>query len=284
MKHRIDPKVDCVFKALLGAEENRNLLVHFLNAVLAGELSTPISDVEILNPYNEKEFLDDKLSIVDVKAQDRQGQLYQIEIQMASYRSLPARILYAWADLYSQQLHSGQDYAELQPTYAIWLLADNLLPNDSDYAHHFRFRDDRGQVLEEHGGIWLLELNKFVANQVDTEQQRWLKLFKEGEQLDDTVLPEWMNTTEMRQVMSTLKRFSEKDRDYHAYQARQNYLRQQRTIEKELEQERQEKQAALQEKQTALQREAAALQEKQAALAEIERLKALLAEKREGKT
>ncbi len=101
MKHRIDPKVDCVFKALLGAEENRNLLVHFLNAVLAGELSAPISDVEILNPYNEKEFLDDKLSIVDVKAQDRQGQLYQVEIQLASYRSLPARIIYNWADLYS---------------------------------------------------------------------------------------------------------------------------------------------------------------------------------------
>jgi hypothetical protein len=38
MKHRIDPKIDCVFKALLGSEENRNLLVHFLNAVLNTEL------------------------------------------------------------------------------------------------------------------------------------------------------------------------------------------------------------------------------------------------------
>jgi len=32
MRHAIDPKIDCVFKALLGAEENRNLLIHFLNA------------------------------------------------------------------------------------------------------------------------------------------------------------------------------------------------------------------------------------------------------------
>jgi len=30
--------------------------------------------------------------------------------------------------------------------------------------------------------------------------------------------------------MNTLKQFSEKERDYHAYQARQNYLREQRTI------------------------------------------------------
>ncbi len=291
MKHRIAPKVDCVFKALLGAEENRHLLVHFLNAVLVGELNAPISDVEILNPYNDKEFLDDKLSIVDVKAQDRQGQIYQIEIQLASYRSLPARILYTWADLYSQQLHSGQDYAVLQPTYAIWLLGEPLFPNDPDYIRDFRLRDSQGRVLEAHGGIWLLELDKFAAERIETEQQRWLKFFKEGEQLDAEALPNWMKTDEMRQVMSTLKRFSEKDRDYHAYQARQNYLRQQRTIEKELEQERQEKQAALQEKQaalqrekTALQREETALQREEAALTEIERLKALLAGKRGGET
>jgi predicted transposase/invertase (TIGR01784 family) len=70
MKHQIDPKIDCVFKALLGAEDNRNLLVHFLNAILSADLSTPIATVDILNPYNDKEFVEDKLSIVDVKAHD----------------------------------------------------------------------------------------------------------------------------------------------------------------------------------------------------------------------
>ena len=52
MKHAIDPKVDCVFKALLGAERNRRLLIHFLNAILTGELAAPIVEVEIVNPYN----------------------------------------------------------------------------------------------------------------------------------------------------------------------------------------------------------------------------------------
>lgn len=66
MKHRIDPKVDCVFKALLGAEANRALLIHFLNAILSGEFAAPICEAQIPNPYNEKELPDDKLSIVDV--------------------------------------------------------------------------------------------------------------------------------------------------------------------------------------------------------------------------
>ena len=81
MKHPIDPKIDCVFKALLGAERNRRLLIHFLNAILAGELAAPLTEVEILNPYNEREFRDDQLSIVDVKARDQGGRLYPIEIQ-----------------------------------------------------------------------------------------------------------------------------------------------------------------------------------------------------------
>jgi len=73
VKHPIDPKVDCVFKALLGRPDNSNLLIHFLNAMLAEQLESPILEVVIENPFNEKEFLTDKLSIVDVKARDERA-------------------------------------------------------------------------------------------------------------------------------------------------------------------------------------------------------------------
>lgn len=286
MQHAIDPKIDCVFKALLGSDENRNLLVHFLNAFLAQELTEPLVWVEILNPYNDKEFLSDKLSIVDVKAKDSHDQLYQIEIQLTRYGHLPARIIYNWADLYSQQLKSGQDYGQLRPTYAIWLLAENLISGDSRYVHHYKMRDEQGQTFNHHGGIWLLELNKFNDKRIESEDQRWLKFFKDGEQLNDSTLPDWMNTREMKQAMSTLSTFSEKERQYHQYQARQEYLREQRTIQLELEQTGRALIQAKQREEAAQRREEAALQEKEsaqrreeAALAEIERLKALLAQK-----
>ena len=204
MKHQIDPKVDCVFRALLGAEENRNLLIHFLNAVLGEDLDAPIVAAVIVNPYNEKEFINDKLSIVDVKAQDKQQRLYQIEIQLSSYLLLRARIAYGWTDLYSQQLHSGQDYTRLQPTYAIWLLSDGLIQEAPGYIHDYRLRDRQGRLLLNCGGIWVLELSKMTLDLVVNEQQRWLKFFREGEQLNDAApLPEWMNTEEMRQAMNT---------------------------------------------------------------------------------
>jgi len=278
MKHQIDPKIDCVFKALLGAEDNSNLLVHFLNAIIGSDLAAPLAGVDILNPYNDKEYLEDKLSIVDVKARDINGNIYQIEIQLVNFANLPERILYNWADIYSQQLQQGEGYYQLRPTYSIWLLAENLIKDDTDYIHTYKVRDNKGRTLNNHCGIWLLELQKFTAQHVENEQQRWVRFFKEGEQLnDETDLPDWMTTTEMRQAMSTLKQFSDKDQDYHAYQARQNYLREQLTIQHELDEERKAKNEAVLREQSALEREQAALKLIQDKDAELEQLKALIA-------
>jgi hypothetical protein len=156
------------------------------------------------------------------------------------------------------------------------LLAENLIKADRDYIHSFKIRDNKGRCLSQHCGIWLLELEKFNAQQIENEQQRWLNFFKTGEQLNDEGLPDWMTTNEMRQAMSTLSQFSEKERDYHAYQARQNYLRQQRTIQHELDEERKAKEFERKEKEAERRAKEEALQAKNDALAEIERLKALL--------
>jgi hypothetical protein len=40
----------------------------------------------------------------------------------------------------------------------------------------------------------------------------------EGERLDPARLPDWMQSPIMRQAMSILSAFSEKDRDYFRYQ------------------------------------------------------------------
>ena len=91
--------------------------------------------------------------------------------------------------------------------------------------------------------------------------------------------------------MNTLRQFSEKEKNYFAYQARQDFIRQQNTIQfehesalQELQEAREREQQALAEKKEALaekdaanQREQQALIEKEAALLELANLKALLA-------
>jgi predicted transposase/invertase (TIGR01784 family) len=311
MHRPIDPKVDCVFKTLFGSDDHRDLLIHFLNALLAEDLAAPITEVDILNPYNERETLDDKLTVVDVKARDAARRIFQIEIQLLVFANLAPRILYAWADLFSQQLQRGGDYRALQPVYAIWILDGTLFRERPEYAHRYRWRDDRGRLLLDHGTIRVFELSKFDVEPVQSDAECWLRFLKEGETLDSTRLPAWMQPPIMRSAMSTLNAFSEKERDYHRYQSRQEALRVARAVAQELEERRAAEQAALKAAQDALQakedalqaKEAAlqakeaerqakeaerqakeaerqakeaALQDKDAALAEIERLKALL--------
>jgi predicted transposase/invertase (TIGR01784 family) len=194
MKRPIDPRVDCVFKALLGSKENTNLLVHFINAILGSELSHPVKSATIENPYNDKQFLDDKLSIVDVKATDDQGRTYQLEIQIVRYSHLPSRMLYTWASLHSRQLRKGDTYGMVRPTYAIWLLGGRLWLDNPDYIHAYRMQDSGGRPLLDHGGIWVVELEKFRSQEVRSETDRWLRFFRDGERLDDGHLPDWMMT------------------------------------------------------------------------------------------
>ena len=135
--------------------------------------------------------------------------------------------------------------------------------------------------------ISLFDLGKFATGAVETEEQRWLKFFKDGERLDADHLPDWIQTHEMRQAMSTVKRFSDKERAYDAYQARQNYLRMQGSInryqqelDEVLAQERAAREAALRQMEAERLAEEAERQAKDAALAEIARLQALLRSER----
>ena len=153
-----------------------------------------------------------------------------------------------------------------------------MIKDDNDYLHTYKIRDDKGRSLNNHSGIWLLEIQKFNVQQIENEQQRWIKFFKEGKQLnDETALPDWMTTVEMRQAMSTLKQFSEKEIDYHAYQARQNFLREQASREYRYEEAIKHKDAAVKDKEAAQEREQAALKLIQDKDEELNRLKDLLA-------
>ncbi len=72
----VDPKVDYAFKHLFGREASRPILIAVLNSVLRPPPGEEIRELELLNPFNPKEALDDKLSILDIKARSN-GQAIQ---------------------------------------------------------------------------------------------------------------------------------------------------------------------------------------------------------------
>ena len=60
---KISPRVDLAFKKIFGVEENKDLLISLINSIVSQD--DQVSDITLLNPYNPKNFRQDKLSILD---------------------------------------------------------------------------------------------------------------------------------------------------------------------------------------------------------------------------
>ncbi len=221
---RIDPKVDYVFKKLFGCEANVDLLIALLNAVLKRPTGEEIGSVQILNPFNDKDALDDKLSILDVKARDQLGRQYNIEMQMVAGPDFQARILYYWAVLHGGQLSEGEDYFELRETISICFVHRVLYPDVPDYHQEFRLRSNRHRNLAfgEQLAIHLVELPKFelTVDRLGDSMEAWCYFLVHGVSLDTENLPAELRTTPVAKAMEVLEMIAHNETDRERYLAR----------------------------------------------------------------
>ena len=143
----IRPINDFAFKKTFGTAENRVALISLLNAILRP--IEPIVEVTLENPFNLQDFQDDKLSILDIKAVDRRGAIYDVEMQLTTYEGLVQRIVFYGCELYAGQL-DGRGVRDPRPVYSIWLVNGILWPDATRVHHAFRLADaESGRVLAE---------------------------------------------------------------------------------------------------------------------------------------
>jgi hypothetical protein len=108
------------------------------------------------------------------------------------------------------------------------MLAENLFLTTTAAHHHFQIADLVHQkVLNDHCHLHVLELSKWQAASTLSTEDQWAIFFRDAKSWSE--LPEQFNTPELRQAMATLQRFSEKERDHHLYQARENAIREEKT-------------------------------------------------------
>jgi len=96
-------------------------------------------------------------------------------------------------------------------------------------------------VLSDDIAIHLLQLPKWQSQQIKTEKERWIYLFKEGKNVDVDAPPEVLHTDEMRQAMEVLNRFSENQDDYLLYQSRLDAILKENTYVNEIARVKREK-------------------------------------------
>ncbi len=219
----IDPKVDYAFKYLFGREVNLPILIDVLESVLGNPPGARIHELELLNPFNPKESLDDKLSILDIKARDETGRQFNVEMQMLAVPSFDKRILYYAAKLYQQQFREGQKYAELRPTISISFLNHVLFPGVASYHlefgmiernHHFSFSQDLA--------LHILELPKFrkTAVELNSGLDIWLYFLRNAERMNPEALPVALEQPLVKRAMEELQMLTQTDLERERYEAR----------------------------------------------------------------
>jgi predicted transposase/invertase (TIGR01784 family) len=231
MKPGIDPKVDYAFKRLFGSEPNIPILSHLVESVLKPPPDQQLVELKITNPFNDKESADDKLSILDIKARDRQGNLYNIEMQMYGLAVFLHRVLYYWAVVHGGQLIEGDSYSKLRKTISIIFVNSTLFPQVPDYHLAFQLRSSQHSelIFSDHQVIHLIELPKFQlkVEELTEPLELWCYFLKHAASLDKDSLPEALRIPAVRQAMEVLSMLSQSEIERDRYEARLKYERDQ---------------------------------------------------------
>jgi predicted transposase/invertase (TIGR01784 family) len=215
---------DFAFKKIFGSPENKIALISLLNAIL--DLRRPIVDVTLENPYNLQDFAEDKLSILDVKAVDQSGAIYDIEMQLTIFEGLIQRIVYYGCKLYTGQLLVGDDYSSLRSAFSILLVNGILWPDANQVHHAFRLVDQKsGRVLEETLEVHTLELGRYNMTEADLRTAGmldcWLYWFLHAHEYEPEALRNLFPQPPIRQATEAITRIAQITEDKAMYDARE---------------------------------------------------------------
>jgi predicted transposase/invertase (TIGR01784 family) len=171
----IDPTRDVPFKKLC---ENRKILISLLNTFLQLPSEKKIVNIEPVKQESYPEIFGFKSLRFDVICKDIKGSTFIVEMQKHFEPSFGKRSLYYWSKVYSSQLEEGEKYSVLHPVILLVFLNFELFENKENYIHHFRWKNDRNELLSEEDRISFVEISKFEKTTLTCIEDEWMNLFK----------------------------------------------------------------------------------------------------------
>ena len=189
---KINPRVDFAFKKLFGSEENKDLLISLINAIVSEE--EQVVEVELKNPYNLADYRAGKMSILDIKAKSEQGRWFNVEMQISEDYNFDKRAIYYWAKLVTEQLSEGMMFKELKKTISINIMDFNFIPNRDEMHNCYKIiniatgKDDKLHDIFE---LHYIELRKFkkTYQEINSVLDRWSSFLTKADKLDKDSIP-----------------------------------------------------------------------------------------------
>ena len=225
MANRIPLLSDIVFKYIFGTEESADILKTFINAVLQDAGFSEIKSIAVVNPFNVKTYIDEKFSVIDTRAEDNNGDKYNIEVQVRTQADYQERSLYYWAKTYSDQLKDGELYGILKKVISISILNFCLFPDHVPYHSCYMLRENSNpeNVLTEDCIMHYLEVPKLKGTP-KKEIEKWLYFIEYGDKEDETVKVLIDNDAMFRAARRRYEYFIADEKARIAYQQRSMFL------------------------------------------------------------
>jgi predicted transposase/invertase (TIGR01784 family) len=232
----LNPIRDIYIKYLFGREENKDLLISFINAVLEDTDFPLIKTVTLKNPFNYRTFIMDKETVLDVKATDEEGNHFNIEVQAGNLEDFTNRIIFYWAKLYANQLEKGQDYELLKPVIFINLVDGTLFPHIKKLHTCFIITEKENPdfVLSDHLMIHFLEMDKEMGK-LKKNLDHWITYFLYEGKEDKSMEVLLHNDPVFYKAHKQYEDFTRNDELREIYEAREKWKRDQLSMIKSAE-------------------------------------------------
>lgn len=216
-KELLKPKNDIVFQTLF-SKLNKNVTKAFLSDILEIEITTLNLNVD---KNLAKKYPEEKLGILDLRAELNDGIQCDIEIQLTQTEQIIERLLSYWARMYVEKLKRGDEYTKLKRTICILILDDKIEKfkkiEKSRTKWQIREENERSIILTKDLELHILELPKaieeydrnpkdkimqwmkFINNPNDKEVENIMKQNQNIKEANDT-LEELSQDEELRRV------------------------------------------------------------------------------------
>ncbi|SHM82156.1 MULTISPECIES: Rpn family recombination-promoting nuclease/putative transposase [unclassified Fibrobacter] len=176
-----DLLTDRTFKKAFNPDtKNKVCLIALLNAVLEGEISSPIVDVQ----SRDKEFNDgsneNRTTVFDLYCIDSAQRRFIIEVQLLMQENIVNRAIYYASQTVIAQGERGQKYNyELKPVVTVVFMEFNVFVDDR-YIRRAKLREINGASVSEVLSFAFVELPKFnkPLDQLETTLDRGLYALK----------------------------------------------------------------------------------------------------------
>lgn len=194
MSRYINFYTDFAFKKIFGTEENKDLLISFLNALLDLKGDGEIKDLTYLNSENLGEDIRERRAIYDVYCQTKGGDRFIVEMQKAKQDHFQDRSIYYSSFAIREQGQKGKkddmpwDYC-LSPVYVVGILNFEMdETNRSDRViSKVKLKDEDNKDFSDKLNFIFVEMPKFrkTETELETFMDKWLYVIKNLYRLQD---------------------------------------------------------------------------------------------------